>query len=316
MHHQNLEQLKALRLFGMARALEELAHTRERDALTFDDQLAVLIEREAADRANLALTHRLRRAHLRQNACLENLDLRTPRGLDRALVRDLASCRWVSEHRPILVIGPTGVGKTWIVCALGNQAARESHVVLYTRLNRLLDDLAVARLEGGANRLLRKLARVAVLILDDFAMTELTASQRRDLMEVIDDRHERGATVIATQVPVERWHHQIGDPTYADAILDRLVHQAYRIDLKGESLRKTRAGRRKPQRGPVRRRRIEAGFTGEPHNPNLQPWSDTVCPPSAGRRTPKSAKANPSHVAEWTETQGGMSEILTSAAPP
>ena len=106
----------------------------------------------------------------------------------------------------------------------------------------MLDDLAVARLEGGANRLLRKLARVAVLILDDFAMTELTASQRRDLMEVIDDRHERGATVIATQVPVERWHHQIGDPTYADAILDRLVHQAYRIDLKGESLRKTRAG--------------------------------------------------------------------------
>src|SRR5829696_7461464 len=225
MHHQNLEQLKTLRLFGMARALEELAHTRERDALTFDDQLALLIEREAADRANLALTHRLRRAHLRQNACLENLDLRTPRGLDRALVRDLASCRWVSEHRPILVIGPTGVGKTWIVCALGNQAARESHVVLYTRLNRLL----------------RKLARVAVLILDDFAMTELTASQRRDLMEVIDDRHERGATVIATQVPVERWHHQIGDPTYADAILDRLVHQAHRIELKGESLRKTRA---------------------------------------------------------------------------
>ena len=242
MHHQNLEQLKTLRLFGMARALEELAHTRERDALTFDDQLALLIEREAADRANLALTHRLRRAHLRQNACLENLDLRTPRGLDRALVRDLASCRWVSEHRPILVIGPTGVGKTWIVCALGNQAARESHVVLYTRLNRLLDDLAVARLEGGVNRLLRKLARVAVLILDDFAMTELTAAQRRDLMEVIDDRHERGATVIATQVPVERWHHQIGDPTYADAILDRLVHQAYRIALKGESLRKTRAG--------------------------------------------------------------------------
>jgi len=138
--------------------------------------------------------------------------------------------------------GSTGVGKTWIVCALGNQAARESHVVIYTRLNRLLGDLAVARLEGGANRLLRKLARVAVLILDDFAMTELTASQRRDLMEVIDDRHERGATVIATQVPVERWHHQIGDPTYADAILDRLVHQAYRIDLKGESLRKTRAG--------------------------------------------------------------------------
>lgn len=241
MHHQNLEQLKALRLFGMARALEGLAHTRERDALGFDDQLAVLIEREAADRANLALTLRLRRAHLRQNACLENLDLRTPRGLDRALVRDLASCRWVAEHRPILVVGPTGIGKTWIVCALGNQAAREGHSVLYARLNRLLDDLAVARLEGGANRLLSKLAKVSVLILDDFAMTELTAAQRRDLMEVIDDRHERGATVIATQVPVDRWHSLIGDPTYADAILDRLVHQAHRIELKGESLRKLRA---------------------------------------------------------------------------
>ena len=126
MHHQNLDQLKALRLFGMARALEELAHTRERDALSFDDQLALLIEREAADRANLALTHRLRRAHLRQTACLENLDLRTPRGLDRTFVRDLASCRWVAERRPILVIGPTGIGKSWIVCALGTQAAREA----------------------------------------------------------------------------------------------------------------------------------------------------------------------------------------------
>src|SRR4051812_19700980 len=123
----------------MARALEELAHTRERNALAFDDQLALLIEREAADRANLALTHRLRWAHLRQNACLENLDLRTPRGLDRTLVRDLASCRWVGERRPILVIGPTGIGKTWIVCALGNQAAREGHAVLYQPVDEVLN---------------------------------------------------------------------------------------------------------------------------------------------------------------------------------
>ena len=178
---------------------------------------------------------------MRQNACLENLDLRTPRGLDRSLVRDLASCRWVREHRPILIAGPTGIGKTWIACALGNQAAREGYSVLYARLSRVLDDLAVARVEGTASRVLRKLAKVEVLILDDFAMMELTASQRRDLMEVVDDRHERGATIIATQVPVERLHSLIGDPTYADAILDRLVHQAYRIELQGESLRKVRA---------------------------------------------------------------------------
>ena len=131
MHHQNLEQLKALRLFGMARALDELAQTRERDALSFDDQLALLIEREAADRANLALTHRLRRAHLRQTACLEDLDLRTPRGLDRTLVRDLASCRWVGERRPILVIGPTRIGKTWIVCARQPSRARGARRPLY-----------------------------------------------------------------------------------------------------------------------------------------------------------------------------------------
>ena len=241
MHHQNLERLKALRLFGMARALEELSRTEGRSTLPFDDQLALLIDREGSDRANLALSHRLRRAHLRQNACLENLDLRTPRGLDRSLVRDLASCRWVREHRPILIAGPTGIGKTWIACALGNQAAREGYSVLYARLSRVLDDLAVARVEGTVSRVLRKLAKVAVLIVDDFAMMELTASQRRDLMEVVDDRHERGATIIATQVPVDRLHSLIGDPTYADAILDRLVHQAYRIELQGESLRKVRA---------------------------------------------------------------------------
>lgn len=240
MHHQNVERLKALKLHGMARALETMDALGSQDSLPFDERLAVLIEREAAERANLALSQRLRQAQMRQNACLEDLDVTASRGLDRSLVRELASCRFVREARPVLVIGPTGVGKTWLSCALGNRAAREGHSVLYVRLNRLLDDLATARIKGSGNRLLRKLAGVEVLILDDWAMMELSAAQRRDLMEVIDDRHERRATIVATQVPVDRWHDLIGDATYADAILDRLVHQAHRIELKGESLRKAR----------------------------------------------------------------------------
>ena len=162
--------------------------------------MGTLIEREAAERANTALASRLKRARLRQTACLEDLDLRTPRGLDRGVVREVATGRWVKEHRPVLITGPTGIGKTWLARALGNQAAREGHSVLYTRLTRLLDDLATARLDGSLIRLLRRIARLDLLILDDWAMTELTAAQRL-----------------------------------------RLVHRAYRIDLHGDSMRRTKA---------------------------------------------------------------------------
>lgn len=240
MRHANLEKLKALRLFGMARALQELTGLEDRGQLDFDDQLAVLIEREAADRTNAALELRLKRAHLRQAACFENLDLKATRGLDKALIRDLFTCRWIAEHRHLILAGATGTGKSWIACALGNQAAREGYSVLYTRLSRLLDEIAMARLGSGVARLMRRVAKVDLLILDDWAMSDLTAAQRRDLMEIVDDRHDRGSIILATQVPVDRWHCVIGDPTYADAILDRIVHAAYRIELKGESLRKAR----------------------------------------------------------------------------
>lgn len=240
MHYANLEKLKALRLFGMARALEELAGLENRGRLDFDDQLALLIEREAADRTNAALQTRLKRAQLRQTACFENLDLKATRGLDKELVRTLFTCRWIGAHRHLILAGATGTGKSWIACALGNQAAREGYSVLYTRLSRLLDEIATARLGSGASRLMRRIARVDLLILDDWAMSDLSAAQRRDLMEIVDDRHDRGSILLATQVPVDRWHAVIGDPTYADAILDRIVHAAYRIELKGESLRKAR----------------------------------------------------------------------------
>jgi DNA replication protein DnaC len=238
MHHANLEKLRSLRLFGMARALQELTGLDDRGQLDFEDQLALLIEREAADRTNAALEMRLKRAHLRQAACLENLDLKATRGLDKGLIRDLFTCRWIAEHRHVILTGATGTGKTWIACALGNQAAREGFSVLYTRLSRLLDDIATARLGSGVGALMRRIAKVDLLILDDWAMSELTAAQRRDLMEIVDDRHDRGSIILASQIPLTGWHRAIGDSTYADAILDRIVHAAYRVELQGDSLRK------------------------------------------------------------------------------
>ena len=206
-------------------------------ALSFDERFALLVEAQYAAMRDEALQQRLRRAGMRQTACLENLDLRTPRGLDRATIQALATGNWIRQHLNVLIVGPTGIGKSWISCALGNQAARDGVSVLYKRLSRLLDELAIARVAGRQARALTAIARVKLLILDDWAMIRLTAEQRRDLMEVIDDRHGRASTIIATQVPVERWHDMIGDPTYADAILDRLVHNAYHIDLRGPSIR-------------------------------------------------------------------------------
>jgi DNA replication protein DnaC len=243
MRHPNIDRLRQMRLSGMAKALEELDHQPDAAGLSFDERLALLIEREAEERANAALAGRLRRANFRQQACLENLDMKPSRGLDRGLVRELASCRWIRDHRPVVVVGATGTGKTWLVCALGHQAAREGYSVQYTRLTRLLDGLATARVEGKLARELRRLARLDLLIIDDWGMTELTAAQRLDLMEVIDDRHDRRATLLASQIPVDRWHAVIGDPTYADAILDRVVHQAYRLELAGESMRKHAAAK-------------------------------------------------------------------------
>lgn len=229
MHQPTIEKLHDLRLGAMADALTAQLQQPEIDAMPFAERLALLVDIQHSAMLTAALAQRLTRAGMRQSACMENLDLRTPRGLDRTTMQALASGLWIRQHRNVLISGAAGVGKSWIACALGNQAARDGVPVLYKRLSRLLDELAIARLHGRQARLLKTLARTRLLILDDWAMVKLTADQRRDLMEVIDDRHDRGSTI--------GWHLQIGDPTYADAILDRLVNNAYRLELTGKSMR-------------------------------------------------------------------------------
>jgi DNA replication protein DnaC len=237
MYQPTIEKLHALRLGAMADALKLQLQQPEIEAVPFSERLAMLVDIQHSAMLTAALEQRLTRAGMRQTACMENLDLRTPRGLDRSTMQALATGQWARQHRNILISGQTGIGKSWLACALGNQAARAGISVLYKRLSRLLDELAVARLHHRQARLLKTLARTRLLILDDWAMVKLTAEQCRDLMEVIDDRHGRGSTIVATQIPTDRWPEQIGDPTYADAIMDRLLHNAYRLVMKGKSMR-------------------------------------------------------------------------------
>jgi DNA replication protein DnaC len=239
--HPTLERLHALGLAGMFRALQEQMQMPECQQMPFEDRLGLLVEREAAERENRRLAVRLSKAHLRQQAAVEDIDLRHPRGLDRALLLSLASCQWVRERRNCLITGPTGVGKTYIACALAQKAAREGCSLFYVRTGRLLAELALARADGSYTRRLAALARMDLLVVDDWGLTPLSEEGRRDLLEILDDRYDRRSTLVASQLPVEDWHQALGDPTLADAILDRLVHNAHRLALRGESMRKYRA---------------------------------------------------------------------------
>lgn len=236
--HPTLDKLQTLRLTGMYHALVEQLQMPDLAPLTFEERLGLLVDRELTERDNRRLTTRLRQAKLRQTACIEDIDYRHPRGLDKALMARLVTCQWVRDHQNVLIIGPTGIGKTWLSCALGQQACRNGLRALYLRLPRFLQELPIAKGDGRYGKLLATLAKTDVLILDDWALAPFSEDNRRDILEIVEDRHERRATMMTSQLPVEHWHDALGDPTLADAILDRLVHNAYRITLHGESMRK------------------------------------------------------------------------------
>ncbi len=241
LNHPTLEKLHGLRLTGMVQALQEQAQMAEIDQLSFEERLGLLVDREVTERENRRLKTRLKKAKLRQAASVEDLDWRARRGLDKALVAKLTQSDWIEAKYNVLIIGPTGVGKTYLACALAHKACLNGYSAYYARLARLLDELQLARGDGSYSKRLLQLSKVHVLVLDDWGLMKLSLAQQRDLLEVIEDRYERRSTIITSQLSVEHWHETMANPTLADAILDRLIHRAYRLKLEGESMRKQRA---------------------------------------------------------------------------
>jgi DNA replication protein DnaC len=239
--HPTLDQLGQLGLSGMAQAFAELEASDETATLTHADWLGLLVDRELTHRRDKRLAARLRYARLRQQASVEDVDYRAPRGLDRALFHKLTNGEWIDAHDNLILCGPTGVGKSWLACALGHKACRDNRSVLYQRVPKLFAELALSRGDGRYARILRGLTGVQLLILDDWGLEPLDAGARRDLYEMLEERYGHRSTVLTSQIPVDKWHIFIGAPTYADAILDRLVHNAHRIDLAGDSLRRRRS---------------------------------------------------------------------------
>ena len=236
-----IERLDDLRLSGMAQALRDQLQMPGIDELGFDERLGLLVDREASMRADRQLGRRLKHATLRQSASMADLDYRRTRGLDKRQMLALAGCEWIRKHQNIVVTGATGVGKSYVACALAHSACLEGYSAQYWRLPRLVEDLQLARADGRYLRVLKQLARVDLLVLDDWGLARLSSPQQSDILELLDDRHQSRSTIVTSQLPVDHWHEMMADPTLADAILDRLVHNAHHLKLKGESMRKQKA---------------------------------------------------------------------------
>ena len=231
-----------MRLQGMVDGLEAIEQDDGAQDLSFQEKLALIVDRQYTWRQNVAFQQRLKRARLRGNACVEDIDYRAQRGIDRSMMRALAQeSAWVERHENLFIVGPTGCGKSYLASALAHKACRDGYLVFYSRATTLFRDLAMARADGSLRNLLIRLARTDVLVVDDWAMAPLSETERRDFWEICEDRYQTRSTILTSQVPVANWHEQIGDATVADGILDRLVHNAHRVEMKGESMRKERA---------------------------------------------------------------------------
>lgn len=239
--HPTLEKLATMRFIGMAAALREQMEMNGLEVMSFEERLAVLLDRELAVRQTRTMNARLRKAKLRQDGSIENIDFRHPRGLDKSLIIRLADCQWIKEHNNLIITGPTGVGKSYLACAFAQKACREGFSALYLRMSKLFEDMSLAKGDGRYLKLLTSFAKTDLLVLDDYGLTQLNQEQRHDFLEILEDRYGLKSTLVTSQLPIDHWHEQIGDPTLADAILDRLVHSAHKIQLKGESMRKKKA---------------------------------------------------------------------------
>lgn len=239
--HPTLEKLERLRLTGMLTALQEHMGMDDINDLSFEERLGLLVDREAVCRESRRLKTRLRKAKLRHAAAVEDIDFRHPRGLDKSLVMRLADCNWLKNHENLIITGPTGVGKSYLACAFAQKACRTGYSAIYLRTSRLFENLGLAKGDGRYIKLLTGFAKTDLLVLDDFGLAKLNREHQHDLLEILEDRHGLKSTLVTSQLPVEHWHEQIGDPTMADAILDRLVHSAHKIQLKGGSMRKKKA---------------------------------------------------------------------------
>lgn len=239
--HPVIQKLQQLNLHTMAKTLKEQTEQAIFENLNFEERLGLLVDMEMTMRDTRRLQARLRKAKLKHDACAEDIDYQTSRGLDKSLLANLLQCQWVQSHHNLLIVGPCGTGKTFLACALAHKACLKAHTSQYERLPRLLADLQLCKGDGRYKKRMDEIAKVDVLILDDFGLTPFIDEHRRDLLEILDDRHEKKSTIVTSQLPVKLWHETIGNGTLADAILDRLVHSAYRLEMKGESMRKTKS---------------------------------------------------------------------------